>query len=702
MEELRMPDLSWIPLEEMRNEYEGVFGRGHYAQLCFLRPIVQRLHETYEDGNQWLSTPLDQKEEIRHSHPDYHVNELSYIVPWAWYAGLCHESGSEAQWRRETYVAYLRRRRRQGLKVAVKWAQYFGLLSEEELTTTDKLLAQSGGSAEFRTSLSIHTLILAKPFRQFTDDDLDWVSTIWDNHVYSKKTLQDFRILMGYSQTRLSMAFPNAWETLKATPALKEMATRYHQYLKSADAHPGSLKFIPHVLQRLFEFAEQCGFEDLSRFGRKEFLQFQDWLDNGRRAKKSLATYISIIKTFFEWGCGEPGFPSELDVPFEEWRRLAREANRELNGREGHSFASRDAALQLVEALHSFVPSNEREQLYQLFWMVACSAPPRFRFLLDLDVETALRPMPNEPSAWGLCSPSEDKAGHTWGQFPILDPMGLTAIRALIERAKELKLPRLYNPRTQRAYVHLFQLSRPPSVPSETDIRVFLTRLKHNIVYREPDGRLAKGSAHAFRTLLLAEIAARTRSLGAVQLAAGHRNEQMTRLYLRSRIARNALLYKVVAQYEGGQITGRFYLRLISLLTDDETPVDAMMRALATDMELETFLAKYGKRLDMGHCLNQSECDNWMRCWGCHHFLMQKEETQEAVATLIKHVVNMREMVQSSRDFTYDNSIAAGQMKVIALIVKRLNDLGLTEDKLEEMVMSSIQQFDTAHPRNEG
>lgn len=691
-----MGDLAWIPLEEMRNEYEGALGRSPYIHLLILGPIVQHLQETYKDGDEWLSTPLEQKAEIRHPHPVYRLNELSYIVPWAWRTGLCHGAGPEIQRRREAYVAYLRRRRRRGLKVTVRWAEHLGLLSKEELAKTDKLLAQSGGAAEFRTSLSIHALILAKPFQQFIDDDLNWVSQIWDNHVYSKKTLQDFRILMGYSHTRLSPAIPSGWDNIKASPELKEAATRYHRYLKSADAHPQSLKIIPHVLQKLFQFTENRSFEDLSKFRRKEFLQFQDWLDNGQRAKKSLATYISIVKAFFEWGCGERGFPSELDIPFEEWRQLSRQANVELNGKDGHCFSSRDAASQLVEAIKKFQPSSEREQLYQWFWMLACSSPPRFRFLLDLNVETALRPMPNEPSAWGLCSPYEDKAGHTWGQFPILDPMGLTAIRSLIERAKELKLPRLYNPRTQRAYVHVFQLSKPPCVPGENDFRWFLTELKKAITYRESDGSLAKGSAHAFRTLLLSEIAARTGSLGAVQLAAGHRREEMTRVYLRSRISRNALLYRVVAQYETGKVTGRFYLRLISLLTDDETPADAMLRALTTDMELEKFLQTYGRRLDMGHCLNQSECDNWMRCWGCQHFLMRKEEEQEAVNTLIKHIVNMREMVRSSKKFTYDNSIAAGQIKVITLIVKRLEDLGMTEEKIEEMALSSIRKLANA------
>ncbi|WP_209121204.1 hypothetical protein [Alkalihalobacillus sp. BA299] len=86
--------------------------------------------------------------------------------------------------------------------------------------------------------------------------------------------------------------------------------------------------------------------------------------------------------------------------------------------------------------------------------------------------------------------------------------------------------------------------------------------------------------------------------------------------------------------------------------------------------------------------MSQNGCDNWFKCWGCGHFLIRKEEIDDAIKTLALQIVNMREMINTSKNFTNENPIAAGQIKTISLIVKRLSELSLSQDEIDEKVMN--------------
>ena len=55
-----------------------------------------------------------------------------------------------------------------------------------------------------------------------------------------------------------------------------------------------------------------------------------------------------------------------------------------------------------------------------------------------------MRPLPNSPKdAYGVYSKFADKAGNRYGQFPILDKLGTTAIKNLQDRVKKTR-PKTY------------------------------------------------------------------------------------------------------------------------------------------------------------------------------------------------------------------------------------------------------------------
>lgn len=160
----------------------------------------------------------------------------------------------------------------------------------------------------------------------------------------------------------------------------------------------------------------------------------------------------------------------------------------------------------------------------------------------------------------------------------------------------------------------------------------------------------------------------------------------MTREYLKSKVSRDALLFRVMKKYESKEITGKFYLRLVELLSSEETPIDEMFRALTTEMKLDEFINNYGKKLDMGYCFNNEDCSNWLKCWNCTNFLMTKKEIIHAVKTLAHQIINLKEMQKNSIDFSYDHPIVNKQIKTISLIIKRLTELDLTEEQITKMV----------------
>ena len=200
--------------------------------------------------------------------------------------------------------------------------------------------------------------------------------------------------------------------------------------------------------------------------------------------------------------------------------------------------------------------------------------------------------------------------------------------------------------------------------------------------------------SHGFRHFIATKVQAETRDTKATQFVLGHHDIEMTMQYLRSRVSKNTLLYSIVDGYEKKELSGKFYLHLLDILSNDEYSNNEIFEAMTKEMELKTFLKQYGKKRDMGWCMAQEHCETYYRCWGCQHFLLRKEEIEEAIEKLAKYTINHKSLMENSKNFSYDNPIAADSIKKIALIQKRIMDLGIPSEKVWEMVKNKMQGKD--------
>ncbi|WP_209121203.1 tyrosine-type recombinase/integrase [Alkalihalobacillus sp. BA299] len=479
----------------------------------------------------------------------------------------------------------------------VKWALHFTLLLDKELETLGKIKYH----ASSRNSIAIHTLILRKPFKDFAEYDLEYAPKI-NSTEYSIFLLRRLRFHLGYSSvdpvkmkvkkksTTKRVQKKMTWEDLYKHPVWGKTIKDYYDYMIIGDALPDYIKNMCLLFEQLLVFLEKQGLSDFSNFTYLDYMELTEhlsWGVNGNLLKlRTIVTYIARIKKLFVWGQGRPLFPNSLDFPEEEWSKMIKESHLEYRKSEGLSFTSNEIAEELVKTIFKYNPKNEIETLCRYFWMITASSTPRLSFVLNLEVGNCLKRMPNEPQSYGLYSPDEDKAGNKYGQFPVLDPMGTKAIAELEKRIQLCNFSPIYNEKVNRKYIHLFQLSNYPWRLTRDHVTSFLEKMKEEMSLREGGGSLVKASAHRFRTFLLTHIAMKSGDIEAVRIAAGHKDEKMTRMYLRSRASRNSLLNRVVQKFENNEITGRFYFRIISLLSAEQSPVDEMLRSLATDISL--------------------------------------------------------------------------------------------------------------------
>ncbi|MCY9670420.1 site-specific integrase [Paenibacillus alginolyticus] len=654
-----------------------------------LKAIVESLHIDFKDGRQWMEALLDNKGGYREGK----FTEMHYIIPWYLNIYLQHKDEID----HEMMLNYFQSDATSS-QLHYKWSKYFGLVSDEE----DQMISSNGTfkRSGFRKFLGMHTILKRMPLISFTDDDSQYaknISPVQDR--YNPKLLQDLRIKLGYTNVLIKpQKRQTNWEKLLShvNPIWADVVSKYNNYLLVADAHADYIIRMSQVISELFEYLNKEKKNDCTLFTISDFKKLTIKFKQGPKKEggtNSQLGKVTLLRRFFEWGVGAlPAFfPTQLNFPDEDWAYLSKKASREYINSEGLAPSSDEIAKKMVESIYNYVPENESEALCRWFWMIVASAPPRFSFVMNLESKYALKPLPNHPEAFGLYSQDEDKAGNKYGQFPILDPIGYEAINELQKRADLLQLKPIWNEKYNREFVHLFQLNQPPWILSEYAVRRFLDKVKLKVLNEDESSE--RISAHGYRTFLLTHIAMKTGSLEAVRVAAGHRDEEMTRLYLKSRVSRKALLHRVLLKYEQSEVSGKFYVRLLQLLTSDDTPLEDMMKALSTEMGLDEFLLRYGKRVEMGFCLSQESCDNWYKCWGCQNFLMRREEINDAIEVLIKQIINMRAMIKHSTNYTSKNSIAAGQMRTISLIIKRLTELGLTEKKIDEMVLEKINKI---------
>ena len=167
----------------------------------------------------------------------------------------------------------------------------------------------------------------------------------------------------------------------------------------------------------------------------------------------------------------------------------------------------------------------------------------------------------------------------------------------------------------------------------------------------------------------------------------------MINQYTRSPASKKTLLFRVVEKFENHEITGKFYLKLVHLLTSPDTPLDEMLYAFSTEMKLDEFFHKYGKRTESGYCFSKENCSKWYACWGCSNFIMTKNEISQAINILSNQILELKNL-QQCVDFSFDAPSIDNKMNLISLIIKRLTELGLTEENISIMVSNCLENKD--------
>lgn len=643
-------------------------------QYYYMKKIVSELHENYLNPIDWLETPNHEKDVI--THRTYY--DTNYIACWAWENKLYLDQ----QYSLTLFDYFMNQPKNLYSKTPLWLSKRLNLLTDEELTA---LATYKRGMWKFA---ALHCLFTMKPFKEFTDGDIKKIVSMINNRVYTAKAIQNVRINLGYSNVIVKRkAKKGTWDKLIEHPIHGSMFNDYYDFLVRSQARKGYLSAMGTVLRKLMQYLEAQELDDCSNFSYEDFIKYTEHLRE-QVATQSALLEIYKLRKFLQWGAGEhPFFPSTLDLPNQYWNGLMRSVKAARKETDGRAFSDIDLPQHIVDIVYNCDPENEIEDLCRSFWLIIASCPARFSYILNLSADDALQELPNVSNAFGIYSKLADKAGNKYGHFPILDDIGHESIEYLQSRAKRLELKPLKNPDNKKTYVHLFQLQQSPWLIDRNMIIAFFDKyVKPRLYEIYPDFDKMQATAHGFRHYLLTEVALATGDIESVQTAAGHRDDQMTREYLRSKVSRTALLHRVMDKYESKELTGKFYLRLVELLSSSETPVDEMLRALTTDMQMDEFLQRYGRKTVMGYCFDSSGCANWLKCWSCTNFLITRNEITDAIKTLSHQIISLKEMQKNTYDFSYNHPIVEKQLTVISHIIKRLTELDLTEEQITKMV----------------
>lgn len=672
--------MKWLPFEEYKVKIPKSTQKSNNNTIINRHyNVIDKLHRKFKTGEDWLFAPIQEKfvETMR-------TTELWYILFWAWNEKIYQN----AEFRQFFYDYLENRYSFPGRALQIKkWVRDHNLISDKEWEVL-KGNGNGGSKGSLKAAIFL-TLLNMKPFVELTDDDLDNTPLIYHN-MMSKKRLNDIRVELGYTFKVLKTTYPkkSPWILLFSHPLWGEMFKEYYEYLIRSD---GSKKYIGSVgglLKVLMEYLETHSLTDCSQFTWVDFKSFTEFLLETRKVT-SLSNMIGKYKKFFLWGNNSNEFfPKKLNFPEPYWKSLHKKAKDHSKTSNGLAFSHENTAEEIVKAIKIYKPVDEQEQLCLFFWQIIASCPARFSFVLNIQAEGAIQRLPNEPNAFGLYSRNADKAGNKGGQFPIIDPMGVEAITALQLRARISNFKPLYNEDNKTTYVHLFQLSKAPWLINKSMLWTFFNKkIKPEVAsimnfYEDT----FEGGAHGFRHHILTEILKRTGSLEAAQVAAGHRHSSMTQNYIKSSHAKKALLFRAIDKYEMGEITGKFYLRLIEALTTNE-PNSELIKDLTKEMTMDEFIKKHGRKTEIGVCFDEEGiCNHYMKCWSCPSFMMTRNEIEGAVKLLKKLTVDFIKFKAESSNFSYENTISQNKLTAISLIKERLTDLKVPEEEIVSMI----------------
>lgn len=688
---------NWYGEEELRSF--PFFQKLSRSQEGKLRGIARRISEEFESGEIWLETPSEQKQTVTYG--DY--RDFDYILIWAHKRGLFYDPNYSKIIRRYLFSDRFTIKYR----LLEKNALLLDLVTKEEMEQLKIMRNRTSRTNEPNLSALLAICLFAgKKLKQISDKDItseDYSFVYELFKVSSKKGVQDYRIYLGYSNhvVKRNYRSKNLESLYEKSPTHAEIVKKYLVFLKLS-GYSKSKRFNDlGNLTKFLSFLNSKGNFDFSTFEQKDFIECRIWLEENNFSENVIYSVLTTLKSFFSWGINQyKQFPKKLDMPFDAIQALGKNIEEKQEASDGRAFPIEGLAEKIALAIYAYKPQNEIEGMCRDFWLIASSCPVRFEFIRNLSVE-CMHPVLNDENLFALTSEYEDKAGNVYGEFPIFDNIGIEAVGRLQNRVKVKKFNKIKNPKNKLEYIHLFQLDNNPYILSEYKIRDFLHKkivpqipeIEDFVKENEENKKLEIG-AHGFRHHIATFVQAETRDIKATQFCLGHHDEKITKFYLRSKFSRNTVLASIIDAYDKKELSGKFYLRLIDIILDNSLTEVKMFEALTSEIELSTFLKQYGRKRDMGWCMATDDCATFYRCWGCHHFLLRREEIEEAINKLANHYRNHNAMIKYSKDFSYDNPVAAASIKKIALIQKRVIDLGLDPEKIWEMVKLRIQGND--------
>ncbi len=668
-------ELKWINEEPLYRYFANE--KREYFKWGF-RKVMSDFYNKYPTPKDWLES---NKETINY----YCTSELVYILYWVKECNVWDIK----EYRQTIFDYFISKGRNPYFKT---FCIKLGLMTEEDFKEIQSLTR-----AVKIQRVAMACILYRKNFKDITDDEIDEFIEFNKDKSFTPVGVSNLRMKLGVSNRKLlrRSSSPN-WEYLFNHEKFGEVFSNYYESLKvsSSDSY---IKNVTTPLKYLLNFIDDVGLEDFSTFDASTFEELIEYIGIQRDVVPStIASYIPKIKAFIEHYLKEEFFPKELSFCSTFWSSYSRMSKKISEESEGLSFSEASLAQEIVKLLISFEPTNDIEFLCKNYWLIISSCPARMNYILNLGVEDALKPMPNAPNTFGIYSELADKAGNKYGQFPILDKIGVDAIREIQDYNSKLNLKPIYNPRNKNTYTHLFQLPHEPWILETNLVYGFfnkhvLSKIKESYY----DDIEIRASAHSFRHYLLTHIIFITGDVEVAKTAAGHRGQtqKMINQYTRSPASKKTLLFRVVEKFENHEITGKFYLKLVHLLTSPDTPLDEMLYAFSTEMKLDEFFHKYGKRTESGYCFSKENCSKWYACWGCSNFIMTKNEISQAINILSNQILELKNL-QQCVDFSFDAPSIDNKMNLISLIIKRLTELGLTEENISIMVSNCLENKD--------
>lgn len=674
-------NLEWMTIDYYIKHYRDEKSK-YSGSLWEINEVCDNLFNKFPTPKEWLEASIEEK--INGIYDSHSFSQYQYILAFIWDRKLYEDTSLT-----HALAEYLMHPMNNGKKAHSYFIREIGLMTDKEFNLL---------SSECRKPMCVVCLLHGKAFKDLTDDEVVSLPEVFQGRCRPKK-IQDVRFKLGYTnQIMKSKGKGSKWTKLESLPNLGDIFKEYHQYLIACDATYKYLTNTVGALCYLYDYIQKSGHEDFSHFKHDDYVELTEKIRK-EKSDVSAMSYVATYKKFFGWGAIELNeFPKDLDFPNMYWSEISRANKKARRETDGRAFTQENLANDIMKTVVSYVPKNDTEEVCRALWIVVGCSPSRLQFILDLEADSSLKPLPNEPDTLAVYSRFADKAGNQYGQFPILDKLGVDAIKSLQKRAIEKNLPPIRNDETNDTYVHLFQLTEKPWRPLKY---IFYNFYKANIspkikeIY--PNIELDENyevNAHGFRHHLLTHTGFESGNIEVVQTAAGHRDAKMTKEYLRSKVSKKALLYKVLDKYEKHEISGKFYLRLVELLTTENTDIDDIFTALSSEMTMDQFIVTYGKKMDIGYCFNSAHCSNWLKCWSCTNFMMTKEEINHAIITLSRLITNIKKAQKTCVDFSFEHPMINTQIKTISLITKRLNELGISEEQIVTMFNNLIHNKD--------